>query len=258
MFALAALDIAAWDLFGKIARKSLNELISDTPAKPIRVYGTTGWLSLTEKELIAECEKYADIGIQAFKIRLGHINDFERVRAVRKAMGNDYHLMLDATQQFTVNESIKIAQKMAEFNISWLEEPVSNEDLKSVKENCDIPIAAGENMTSLNEFKKACEEKTVDVIQPDILRCGGITGFIGIAKITESFEIPLCNHLLPELSLNVLSAFSNSYYLEYDDFLPSNIFQEEIFILQGCMQSHSTVGNGIILDENALSHYLCI
>ncbi|HLB56767.1 MAG TPA: mandelate racemase/muconate lactonizing enzyme family protein [Coxiellaceae bacterium] len=252
IYALAALDIAAWDLFAKIEKKPLHQLISNQSVNSVRVYGTTGWLSLSEKELITECEKYAMLGINGFKIRLGHQNDFERVKAVRRAMGDDYVLMLDATQQFSVKDAIEISKKMAQFNITWLEEPVINEDLISVKTESPIPIAAGENMFTVAEFEDACKHKIMDIAQPDIIRCGGITGFVEIAKQIQSHKIPLCNHLLPELSLSVLTAFSDCYFLEYDDLLPSDIFTENFTLRNGCMQVPQVSGSGVTLTDEAI------
>lgn len=260
-FALAALDIAVWDLFSKEQKKPLYQLLNNSSTESvsaIRVYGTTGWLSLDEKALIQECEKYAERGIKAFKIRLGHAKDYERVRAVRKAMGDDYVLMLDATEQFTVHEAIAIAKKMTELNITWFEEPVQSiiSDLKAIRQECSIPIAAGENMLTRQAFEVAAAEKAIDIAQPDILRCGGITGFIDIARMMEVYHVPLCNHLLPELSINILAAFSNAYYLEYDDLLPENIFNDTIILKNGYRQVSSIVGNGVNLTNDVLAHFV--
>jgi len=250
---LAAIDIAAWDLFAKVENKPLHQLLSNQSVNSVRVYGTTGWLSLSEKELISECEKYAAQGINGFKIRLGHPNDYERVAAVRKAMGDDYVLMLDATQQFSIEHAIGLSKKMAQLNITWFEEPTKHADLQLVKQHSSIPIAAGENMFTVAEFEDACQRKIMDIAQPDIIRCGGITGFIEIAKRIQPYQIPLCNHLLPELSLSVIAAFSNCYFLEYDDLLPENIFTENFILENGCMRVPSVPGSGVALTDEAIT-----
>lgn len=256
-YALAALDIAAWDMFSKLENKPLHLMLNNTKPNPVRVYGTTGWLSLTEEELISECEKYASIDINGFKIRLGREDDYQRVRAVRKSMGDDYVLMLDATQQYDVKEAIKISQKMADLNIAWFEEPVGNSiaDLMTVKQHSPIPIAAGENVFTVEDFEEICKRKAVDILQPDIIRCGGITGFIEIAKIIQKYDIPLCNHLLPELSLSVISAFPNCYFLEYDDLLPLDIFNEKLKIKNNCMIAPETPGTGITISRSAIAKF---
>ena len=259
IFALAALDIAAWDIFSKSEQKPLHQLLNPDATQSVPVYGTTGWLSLSEKELIEECEKYAKLNINGFKIRLGHPNDYERVKAVRNYIGPHYRLMLDATQQFDKEKAIEISKKMEEFNIIWLEEPVGNDtaDLLTVKRNSAIPIAAGENIFTLNDFEDVLQSHALDIAQPDILRCGGITGFIAIAKKIESHNTLLCNHLLPELSVSVISAYSNCYFLEFDDLLPNTIFNENFVInADGNMQIPKTIGTGVQLTEDRIKQFI--
>lgn len=244
-------------MFAKIEKKSLSQLLGNQSTEWVRVYGTTGWLSLSEKELINECEKYASLGINAFKIRLGHPDDYQRVRAVREAMGDNYVLMLDATQQFSVESAIEISKKMAEFNITWFEEPTRSAiaDLMSVKNQSPIPVAAGENIFTVKDFEAVCKNNAVDILQPDIIRCGGITGFIEISKKIEQYRIPLCNHLLPELSVSIISAFSNCYYLEYDDLLPSDIFTTNFVFENSCIRVPQAIGNGIELNNTVIQLY---
>ena len=259
IFALAALDIAAWDIFSKTEQKPLHQLLTSRATQSVPVYGTTGWLSLSEKELIRECEKYAELNINGFKIRLGHPNDCERVKAVRNYMGPHYRLMLDATQQFNREKGIEIARKMEAFNIVWLEEPVGNDiaDLSAVKNNTDIPIAAGENIFTEKDFEEVLQSRAIDIAQPDIIRCGGITGFIAIAKKIESHKKLLCNHLLPELSVSVISAYSNCYFLELDDLLPDAIFKENFLIdANGNMQIPQTIGTGVQLAKDTLKQFI--
>lgn len=259
IFALAALDIAAWDIFSKKEQKPLYQLLNPQAIPSVPVYGTTGWLSLSEKELIEECEKYAKLNINGFKIRLGHPHDYERVKAVRNAMGPHYQLMLDATQQFDRKKAIEIAKKMEEFNIVWLEEPVGNDtsDLLDVKKNSAIPIAAGENIFTAEDFDDVLQSHAIDIAQPDIIRCGGITGFIAIAKKIETHQALLCNHLLPELSISVISAYSNCYFLEFDDLLPNTIFKENFIIdSNGNMRVPTTIGTGAQLTKDTIKQFM--
>lgn len=259
IFGLAALDIAVWDIFSKTEQKPLHQLLNPQSTQSIPVYGTTGWLSLNEKELIEECEKYAKLNINGFKIRLGHPNDYKRVKAVRDAIGPHYRLMLDATQQFDRKKAIEIAKKMEELDIVWLEEPVGNDasDLLAVKKSSLIPIAAGENIFTAEGFSDVLQSHAIDIAQPDIIRCGGITGFIAIAKKIESHQALLCNHLLPELSVSVISAYSNCYFLEFDDLLPNTIFKENFIIdSDGRMHVPTTIGTGVQLTKDALKQFI--
>lgn len=257
IYALAAVDIAVWDLFLKTQNKPLHQLIDHTANPKIPVYGTTGWLSLSEEKLIDECKKYAALGINGFKIRLGHADDYERVKAIRCELGEKYTLMLDANQRYQTEEAIKIAKKMADLNIHWLEEPVENniEEYLAVTKGSPIPIAMGENIFTAKDFSIICETKAAKILQPDIIRCGGITGFLEVAKVTAEYQAPLCNHLLPELSVSILGNFSNSYYLEYDDLLPPNIFTHCFLIDDGHMLPPKTPGTGVELKEEAINAF---
>jgi len=257
IYALAAVDIAIWDLFLKDQKKPLHQWLNQTINQKIPVYGTTGWLSLSEEKLIDECKKYAALGINSFKIRLGHLHDYDRVKAVRQELGEDYTLMLDANQRYQVQEAIELAKKMADLNICWLEEPVGNDikDSLAVTKDSPIPIAIGENVFTTKDFSVICKIKAAKILQPDIIRCGGITGFFEIAKITEEYQLPLCNHLLPELSVSVLSNFSNSYYLEYDDLLPPNIFTHRFSVKNGYMILPQAPGTGVELTEEAINAF---
>lgn len=256
--ALATLDIAAWDLFTKNQKQPLHKLLNTNAPKALPIYGTTGWLSLSEKELIQECEKYAAMNIYAFKIRLGHQNDEKRVAAVRKAMGDDFTLMLDATELFTVDEAVEISARMSAYNILWLEEPIKHsiESLQYIKNKSAMQIATGENIRDLASFSVLAKSRAVDILQPDILHLGGITGFTEALELAKKYELPTCNHLLPELSFNVLSTFSNAYYVEYDDLLPNDIFIHQPVIKNGYIYPlNNSSGTGIVLTEKAMKTY---
>lgn len=257
IYALAALDIAIWDAFGKEQKKSLLQLLNFNKINTPPIYGTTGWLSLSIDELIEECKKYEVLGINAFKIRLGHKNDYERVKAVRQAMGDNYVLMLDANQRYSLQEAIAVAKKMSDLNIAWLEEPVGNSisDLLAITQKSPIPIAIGENVFDIKSFENICKHRAANILQPDIIRCGGITGFIQIAEVINTQHFPLCNHLLPELSMNLLSGFSNAYYLEYDDLLPNDIYTQNFNIKAGELPIQQAFGTGIMLTEEAIKKF---
>jgi len=256
IYALAAVDIAMWDIFAKEKNKPLYKILGAISDK-VPVYGTTGWLSLDTKELIQECIKYAKMGVNGFKIRLGHKDDFKRVKAVREAMGNNFILMLDANQRYSVDDAIQIANKMTEFDIEWLEEPVGNSlrDLRQVASRSSIPLAVGENITEINEFERVCQSHAVKFLQPDIIRSGGVTGFIKIANIVKRYDFPLCNHLLPELSASLIVSYKNGYLVEYDDLLPADIFIHDFSIKEGCMRLSDKAGIGTQLTDETIKHY---
>lgn len=256
LYALAAIDIAVWDIFTKANNISLHKYLGGAQSK-IPVYGTTGWLSLSLDELIEECKYYSDKGINAFKVRVGHNDDSLRIKTLRNEMGNDFILMLDANQRYSVEQAVQLADELSEFNITWIEEPTNNsvELIEKIKKTSKIPIALGENIIDENDFKKICEKKLSEYLQPDLPRCGGITGFIKIIEMASRYKLPVCNHLMYELSAGLLAAFPNGYMLEYDNLLPSGLFTYDFSINGGCLRPPNLSGTGVEMTEKALKEY---
>jgi len=254
--ALAIIDIAIWDILMKDKKTSLNKFLGGEK-NTVPVYATSGWLSLSSDELIAECKEYKKQGVTAFKIRLGHKEDLARVRAMRDAMGDQFILILDANQRYSSEEAIQISKAFSSFNILWLEEPTINKlDLfDKIKKGSIIPIALGENIIAENDFIEICKNGLTDILQIDLPRAGGITGFIRILEIALEYSIPVCNHLLYELSVSIVSAYKNAYMLEYDRLLPSGIFSHNFKVIDGCIQPPDQPGNGVELTESALHQY---
>jgi L-alanine-DL-glutamate epimerase-like enolase superfamily enzyme len=254
--ALAAVDIAMWDLLTKIQGISLHKYLGAAQTK-IPVYATTGWLSLSTSELIAECQSYTKQGINAFKTRLGHPDDLVRVETLRNEMGRDFILMTDANQRYADDKAIQVSKDIAKFNITWLEEPTdyTYETLVKVKKNSKIKVALGENITQESDFQKICEEKLTDYLQPDLPRCGGITGFCQAATIAQQHKIPLCSHLMPQLSISLVAAYTNGVWIEYDNLLPDGIFTHNFIVKEGVMQPPDISGTGVELTPDALKKF---
>ncbi len=256
LYALASIDIAVWDIFTKENNISLHQYLGGAKTQ-IPVYGTTGWLSLDKNELIDECKSYIDRGVLAFKVRIGHKDDYERIKSLRDAVGNEVILMLDANQRYSIGEAAKVAEMFSEFNIRWLEEPTNNllKNIEGIKQCSSIPIALGENILSENDFEEICERRLADYLQPDVPRCGGITGFCRFAQIALKYNLPICNHLLYELSASLVAAYPNGFMLEHDNFLPPGMFVHDFPVRNGCIEPPSAPGTGVELTADALKKY---
>lgn len=254
--ALALVDIAIWDIFAKAKKTSLHTYLGGAQAK-IPAYGTTGWLSLGIDELVSECKEYKSKSVNAFKIRLGHKEDILRVKTVREAMGEDFILMLDSNQRYKAEDAIQIAKDLSAYNMLWIEEPTKNnlEEISKIKKSGVLPIALGESIIDENDFITICQNKLTDILQPDLPRCGGITGFVRVLEIALKYKIPVCNHLLYELSLSVVAAYENGYMIEYDNLLPLNLFTHDFKVVDGCMKPPASFGTGVELTEAALTKY---
>lgn len=257
--ALAIVDIAIWDIFLKSENISLHYYFGGSQNK-IPAYATTGWLSLSSEELVAECKAYQADGVHAFKIRLGHKDDVSRVRTVREAMGEQFTLMLDANQRYSLGDVKQVSNDFIPFNMLWLEEPTENklEVIARVKGESVIPIALGENIIDEGEFIAICQNKLTDILQPDLPRCGGITGFTRVSDIALKYGIPVCNHLLHELSVSLVAAYKNGYMLECGNLLPPRIFTNNFEAKDGYIEPPRIPGNGVELTERALLHYAVI
>ena len=172
-------------------------------------------------------------------------------------MGKDFMLMVDANQRYTPEQAAKIAKDLSEFNITWIEEPTRNHlsEISEIKKNSCLPIALGENLIEKEDFEAICQGKLTDYLQLDVPRCAGITGFCEIAKMALKYHLPLCSHLLYELSVSLVAAFPHGYMVEYDNLLPADIFVENHAVRDGYLVPPTTSGNGATLTERALMKY---
>jgi L-alanine-DL-glutamate epimerase-like enolase superfamily enzyme len=256
-YALAAIDIALWDAHTKEKNISLHRYLGGI-RNHMSVYGSSGWLSLSNEELLQECQWYASQGVNAFKVRLGHQDDIQRISLLRETMGEDFIIMVDANQRYTIHEAIDVANKISKYNIFWFEEPISSvsvEELTMLANKISIPIALGENVHSKMIFKEICVSSDVSYMQPDFARVGGISVFLEIARIVEKSNRFLCSHLFPELSASILSVFTSACLLEHDNCLSPEIFTQDFTIHNGEIKIPTVSGAGVELRDEALSDF---
>lgn len=255
--ALSAVDTATWDIAARLAGISLNWMIGGY-AQEIEVYGSGGWLSLTDEELVAEAQSHAENGITAYKLKIGGARDQERVGLLRREMGDDFTLYTDANQSLNVRQAIAASEWLADFNVAWLEEPVladSPMDMGAVATESAIPIAAGENAYFRWGFRDLIERQAVAYVQPDIGRCGGVTEWIKIAHLTDSHKLDLTSHLLHELSVGLVAAFPSGYAVEYMNFFKDNPFSQEFRVADGKIAVPDVPGHGVEFEKAALKLY---
>ncbi|MGA7184802.1 MAG: mandelate racemase/muconate lactonizing enzyme family protein [Pseudolabrys sp.] len=221
---ISALDGALWDALGKMSNLPLYRILGGAQDR-VPVYHSGGlWLSSSGKELVAEAERFAAAGFRAMKMRLGSpepATDVARVRAVRAAIGPKIKLMADANQGLTENQAIRLGRALEEFDLTWFEEPLPAWDLDGlarVAAALDTPIASGETEYTRYGFRRMLELRSADILMPDLQRVGGVSEFIRVGHMAESYDIPVSSHLFPETSLQVLGALANTIYLEYTGF----------------------------------------
>jgi L-alanine-DL-glutamate epimerase-like enolase superfamily enzyme len=218
--AIAAVEIALWDLKAKILNLPLVKLLGSAREK-IPVYGSGGFTSYSEKQLREQFQKWVGEGISMVKMKIGREPDHDesRVKSARKAIGEKAKLFVDANGAFTPKQALNFAEKFSEQNVAWLEEPVSSDDLRGLnflreRAPAQIEIAAGEYNYDLWQAQKMLDARAVDVLQADATRCG-ITGFLQMANLCDAFEIPLSAHTAPALHAHLCCAATRAEHVEY-------------------------------------------
>ena len=201
--ALSALDMALWDLAGKATDLPVCALLGGKVRDKIAVYATG--LYYTEGEfpdrLLDEARGYVAEGFKGMKTKVGGLSiaeDVVRVRALRDAIGLDIHLMVDANEAYNATTAIRIGQKLAELDLVWFEEPVNAQDLDAyleVKAALPMAIAGGENLRTRYEFKPYLTRRAYDIVQPDVMHCGGITEMQRICAMANACGIQVNPHV---------------------------------------------------------------
>jgi len=170
------------------------------------VYGAGGWLALSDEQLYREAAGFLEKGISLYKIKIGGDRDKERIVFLKREFGTKLKVAVDANQQFSLDEAIEKSHLFNECGIEWFEDPLYSDSIVELKKltNCaEIPpICVGENFGLHWKFEDVCEMNAAKYIQADIVRCGGITPFLKIAKIAEKFQKPFLTHLMTELSVS--------------------------------------------------------
>jgi L-alanine-DL-glutamate epimerase-like enolase superfamily enzyme len=268
--AISGIDMALWDIRGKAANMPLYELLGGSKR---RIPAYAGGIALgyqPAQSLAEEAQEYVARGYKAIKLRIGDNvkNDVERVRHVRKILGDDIDILTDANTAYTIADARRVLPVLAEIQAGWLEEPFACNDFASYREAAKItslvPIAAGENHYTRFEFAQMLEAGAVQVWQPDLSKCGGITEGLRIAAIASAFRIPCNPHssatgLNHAASIHFLAATENSGYFEacvskYNPF--RDMFGKTFEIgADGCVEPLSKPGLGIEVDESIFAEY---
>lgn len=219
--AMSVVDAALWDVKGQCFGLSLASLLGKA-RDAIPIYGSGGFTSYSIEELQDQLGGWARLGIGMVKMKVGRDPgaDVERATAAARAIGSETRLFVDANGAYSRKEALLFAEHYAELGVAWFEEPVSSDDLAGLnllrnRGPGGMAISAGEYGYDLPYFRRMLEAQAVDVLQADATRCGGVTGFLGVAALCEAFNVPLSSHCAPSLHLPLCCAARPVVHLEY-------------------------------------------
>jgi L-alanine-DL-glutamate epimerase-like enolase superfamily enzyme len=265
--AMSGLDMALWDIRGKAVGWPLYKLLGGAQ-RPIPAYA--GGVSLgfqDPRELIAEARVHIEAGYKAIKLRLGDTvrDDIDRVEAAREAFGDDIEILTDANIGYTLEDARRVMPALEDLGVRWLEEPFPAHDYRSyatARSFSTVPLAAGENHYTRFEFSRLIEENSVDIIQPDLSKSGGITECLRIAAMASAHKLQVHPHtsmtgLNMAATIHFLAALDNGGYFE-GDVSKANLFRDELtsrpfeLAKDGTVRPLESPGIGVDVDEEFL------
>lgn len=203
--AMAGVDLALWDLRCRRYGAGLTDLLGRR-RDSVEVYGSGVNLHYSLDELVEQAQRWVEAGHRAVKIKVGRPGldeDVERVAAVRRVIGPGRRLMIDANQRWDLATAHRAIGALSRFDLSWVEEPLLADATWAyarLRAAVDVPIALGENVHTIHRFRDLLDAAACDIVQPNVVRVGGVTPFLRIAALARAYGVTLAPHLLPELS----------------------------------------------------------
>ncbi len=256
---LSALDVACWDALAFAADVTLARFL-DSGVDTVPAYNSNG-LSIAEPAALGpEAQALLEPGFGALKIRLGRADpdaDLEAVRVVRAAIPDGTPLMADYNQSLTVADAMSRGLQLEQDDLYWIEEPVAADDLKGCAEVAaalTTPVQIGENLYGPRGAATAIALGASDYLMYDLMRIGGVSGWLEAAALASREGIAVSSHLYPEVSVHLLAATGTAHWLEYVDWAEP-FLETGIEIVDGRAQVPERPGTGVVWDETAIARY---
>lgn len=275
--AISGIDIALWDLLGKEVGQSISQLLGGRNRSAVTPYASTMYITEWEEDPAVPIERAAKEGFTAAKIKIGRNieDDIQRVSTAREILGENAMLMVDCNGNYRPEQAIRAAREIEEFDIYWLEEPVPPENhsgYDQIREAIDIPLAAGEAAYARFDFEDLIQDRTVDVIQPDVCKCGGLSEARMIGKMATLENVKISPHVWTgavgiAASLQFAAALPTyphstnvpePFYFEFDradNGLRDELLAEPFDPTGGILKIPDDPGLGVEIDHNTIERY---
>ena len=258
MIAVSGLDMAAWDALARAAGLPLCVLLGGSVG-PVKAYNSNA-LWLREPEALADeaVELREEGGFTALKLRLGRDrmrDDLAAIDAVRAAVGEDVHLMADFNQGLDLAEALRRCHALDDMGLAWIEEPLVYDDLAGhaqLAADLRTPIQIGENFYGPRDLHRALQCKACDLVMPDFMRIGGVTGWLRAAALAGAAGVPISTHLYPEVAAHVMRVSETAHWLEWQNWADP-ILQAPYEMKDGVLHIPDTPGTGLQWNEDAVT-----
>jgi len=261
MIAASGLDMAAWDALAKARGVPLCVLLGGTVG-PVKAYNSNGlWLQPPEQLASDAIALRDEGGFGALKIRLGRdrpADDIAAIEAVRRAVGEDIELMADFNQGLNLGEALQRCHMLDDQGLAWIEEPIVYDNLDGYAQltaEIDTPIQIGENFYGPRAMHAALQKGACNLVMPDFMRIGGVTGWLRAAAIAGAWGTPMSTHLYPEVAAHVMRVTETAHWLEWQDWADP-ILQKPYEIRDGLLHIPDAPGVGLEWNEDAVGRYL--
>jgi mandelate racemase len=255
--ALAGIDMALWDALARVHNISLVSLLGGS-ARPVPAYGAVGYDGEIESARVAE--DWVRQGFTGIKAKIGYATvteDLAVIRAIRSAAGSDVAIMVDYNQSLTPADAVQRLRQVEDEGLTWIEEPTLAHDYHGharIARELRTPIQCGENWWGVRDMQHAIEAGASDYMMPDVMKIGGVTGWMRAAALGEAHSIRLSNHLWPEISAQLLCVTPTAHWLEYADWWNA-VLKDPLCVEQGMARIEGVVGTGVEWEEEAVSRF---
>jgi mandelate racemase len=261
MIAASGLDMAAWDALAKAAKLPLCVLLGGSVG-PVKSYNSGGLWLKEPAELAAEALELRDEGgFTGLKLRLGRpriSDDLRALETVRKALGGDVELMVDFNQGLDLADALQRCHAIDDRRLAWIEEPILYDNLDGYAKlaaELNTPLQIGENFYGPRDMHKAIRRNACDLVMPDFMRIGGVTGWMRAAAIAGAAGIPVSTHLYPEVAAHMMRVTETAHWLEWQDWA-NPVLKNPYPLKDGLLHIPDAPGIGLEWDEDVVKRHL--